>query len=182
MSNRQIRQVYGGLCVHLMSIDTSVKKELQDKCVELKAQLDELDVSVKEQLQGTCVEETEQIAKFSDDIDILGDMICNMENLINDAADAVADKQNLSDGAQESYKKNLNRCRNVVGNLIWLQQFFKKEIRYAAKNRNLAKRELPQLQAMLKERRRLQRELAKTELHIKRIEQVEAEPQKRILR
>lgn len=183
MSEKKIRMVYGGLCAHLMRIDTSIKKELQDKCVELKAQIAELDAVIGEQLQGMGNEETEQAAKFSDDIDILGDMICNMEILINDAADAVADKQNLSEGAQESYKKNLNRCRNVVGNLLWLQQFFKKEMRYAKKKRGLAKRENPQLQEILKERRQLKRELSKAERHISRIEQLEDNPPKeKILR
>lgn len=178
MDKREIRTVYGGLCAHFAVIDTGAKKELQDKCIELKAQIAELDVSAREQLQDECVEATNLLAKLSDDIDVLDVMIIDLENIINDTADAVADKQKLSDWSREKYRRMLNYCRDCVGNLLWLQKFAKKEISYAAQNRKAAREELQQMQDVLKKRRRLQRELAMTERRLKRVEQMEANPPK----
>lgn len=173
MGKREIRTVYG-LCAHFAVIDTGAKKELQDKCIELKAQIAELDVSGIEQLQDECVELTNQIAKFGDNIDVLDVMIFNLENIINDTADAVADNEYFSDRSKEGCKRMLNYCRDYVGNLLWLQQFAKKEIRHLTRNRVAAGKEIQHLQEVLKERRRLQRELAMTERRLKRIERQES--------
>lgn len=173
MRDVQIRQVKEGLCAHLAIVDIGAKKELQDKQALLKAQIAELDVSAKEQLQDECADAINLLAKLSDDIDVLDVMICNLENIINDTADAVADKQNLSDWSRKKYKRMLNYCRDCVGNLLWLQKFAKKEIGYAAQNRTAADKKIQRLQDVLKERRRLQRELAMTERKLKRIEQQE---------
>ena len=66
----------------------------------------------------------------------------------------------------------LTGCRNVVGNLLWLQGFFKTEIRHATKDGKRPTEEMQRLNKKLK-RRRLQRELALVERKLQRMEQQE---------
>lgn len=179
MGNIKIEKVLDGMEVHLARIDFDAKKELQDKRTALQKQLDELDISAREQLQSACDEATAQIAGFSDNIDFLDSMIVNLENIINETADIMAEKKGFSERFDEKNKKMLNRCRNVVGNLVWLQYFFKREIGCVAQKRKSAKQELQQLEEIVKERRRLKRELNLTTLRIKRIEKQEARQYRR---
>lgn len=69
-----------------------------------------------------------RLDEHNSDIETLGKMITDLEDIINRAADFIGEKD-LNDKAQEKYRKHFNRCRNAVGNLIWLQHLIKSEMR-----------------------------------------------------